>query len=64
MGTAFFMKFSESYQFIFRTSRSIRERLALRYSGFFYFQKVFILRIDWSELIMWIKQKGHWLEDG
>ena len=30
----------------------------------FYFQKVFILRIDWSELIMWIKQKGHWLEDG
>ena len=30
----------------------------------FYFQKVFILRIDWGELIMWIKQKGHWLEDG
>ena len=30
----------------------------------FYFQKVFILRIDWSELIMWIKQQGHWVEDG
>ena len=48
-GTAFLLEFSESYQLFFQIGRSIRELDALRCSGFFCFQKVFILRIDRSE---------------
>ena len=48
-GHRFLLEFSESYQLFFQIGRSIRELDALRCSGFFCFQIVFILRIDRSE---------------
>jgi hypothetical protein len=58
------LEFSENYHFIFAIKPEYPGAYKLSDASAYSFQKVIILRIDRSELIMWSKQKGHWLGDG
>jgi hypothetical protein len=58
------LEFSENYYFIFAIKPEYPGAYKLSDAPAFSFQKVIILRIDRSELIMWSKEKWHWLGDG